>query len=162
MNATNKRKMIAAVERLIRSAFSTVSLEDGVGLNEGLEIDSYASNFDRAAARQVDEKQDWSLIPSQELNAAATSLAYFDAKGMRFHLPAFLIADLHGQLDQDVRFHLTTRGLDDRYSLFTSEQKLAVRRYLELQLALLPEPNAQFEQCSIRDSIDGFWGVSVE
>lgn len=159
MNANSKRKAIVALEQEIRNAFSGVVLDDGVGLTEGLEIDSYASAEDRAAARANDEKLDWSSIPPELLNGAATSLAFFDAKGMRFHLPAYLIADLQGTLDQDIRFHLNTRGLDKRFSMLTESQKVAVRHYLELQLELLPEWNLQFEESMIRDSINGFWSV---
>jgi len=159
VNANSKRKAIVALEQEIRNAFASVVLEDGVGLTEGLEIDSYASAEDRAAARANDEKLDWSSIPPELLNGAATSLSFFDAKGMRFHLPAYLIADLQGSLDQDIRFHLNTRGLDGRFSMLSQQQKAAVRHYLELHLELLPEPNLQFEQTAIRDSISGFWSA---
>lgn len=92
------------------------------------------------------------------MNGAAASLCYFDAKGMRFHLPAYLIADLRGQLTQDIRFHLNTRGLDERYSLLTAAQREAVRQFRTLQLDLLPEPNLQFEGETIRAAVDGYWG----
>ncbi len=77
---------------------------------------------------------------------------------MRFHLPAYLIADLRGQLTQDIRFHLNTRGLDERYSLLTAAQREAVRQFRTLQLDLLPEPNLQFEGETIRAAVDGYWG----
>jgi len=157
VNSNSKRKAIQAVEDAIRAAFDGVTLEDGVGITEGLEIDAYAGPEARANARQHDEKDDWASIPYDLLNSAATSLSFFDAKGMRFHLPAYLIADLRGQLTQDIRFHLVARGLDHRFSLLSAEQRSAVRRYLELQLELLPEPNLQFEQSAIRESINGFW-----
>ena len=159
VNSSSKRKAIGAVAKEIINAFADVKLEDGVGLTEGLEIDACASAEDRSAARANDETQDWSLIPPELLNGAATSLSFFDAKGMRFHLPAYLIADLQGTLNQDIRFHLNTRGLDERFSLLSQKQKDAVRHYLELQLELLPEPNVQFEQSAIRDSINGFWSA---
>jgi len=159
VNSASKRKAIQAVENLIITAYSGVTLEDGIGLYEGLEIDSYASAKERAAARQKDEKENWTKIPVDLLNGAATSLSYFDAKGMRFHLPAYLVADLRGQLHQDIRFHLNTNGLDLRFSLLNSQQRLAVRCYLQLQLEILPEPNLQFEGSAIQNSINGFWGI---
>jgi hypothetical protein len=159
VNSNSKRKATHAVEQLIRRAFSGVTLEDGVGLWEGLEIDSYSDGDVRAAARENDEKMDWAAIPVELLNGAATSLTYFDAKGMRFHLPAYLIADLRGELHQDIRFHLNSRALDRRFSLLSPEQKAAVRHYLELKLEMLPAPNFQFEQSAIRESINGFWAA---
>jgi len=160
VNAKSERKAIAAVQNAIFHAFAGVALNHGVGLSEGLEIDSYADVETRSAARASDEKNDWTAIPASELNGAATSLAYFDAAGMRFHLPAYLIADLRGHLDQDVLFHLIHRGLDDRYSLSSEQQRAAVRSYLALQLELLPQPNRQFQQQSILETINGFWSES--
>lgn len=157
MNTNSKHKAIQAVEQAIVAAFAGVTLDDGVGLMEGLEIDSYSGPAARAAARETDEKHDWSRIPVDKLNGAATSLSFFDAKGMRFHLPAYLMADLRGQLTQDVRFHLNTRGLDERFSLLTTAQRHAVRMFLELQLEILPQPNLEFEESMIRNSIAGFW-----
>jgi len=104
---------------------------------------------------------DWNVLVNantklQAIEAVEQSVR-FDAKGMRFHLPAYLIADLRGQLTQDIRFHLNTRRMDDRYSLLTAAQREAVRQFLVLQLDLLPEPNLQFEGKSIRASVDGYW-----
>jgi hypothetical protein len=157
MNTNSKHKAIQAVEQAIVAAFAGVTLDHGVGLMEGLEIDSYSGPEVCAAASETDEKDDWSRIPVDVLNGAATSLSYFDAKGMRFHLPAYLIADLHGELTQDVRFHLNTRGLDERFSLLTTAQRQAVRMFLELQLEILPQQNLEFEEPTIQNSIDGFW-----
>ena len=157
LNANTKLKAIQAVEQSVRLAFAGVTLEDGVGLMQGLEIDSYAGADAEAAARETDEKEDWTRIQVEVLNGAATSPCYFDAKGMRFHLPAYLIADLRGLLTQDIRFDLNTRGLDERYSLLTAAQREAVRQFLVLQLELLPEPNLQFEGKTIRASVEGYW-----
>jgi hypothetical protein len=40
------------------------------------------------------------------LNACYSSLSFFDAEGMRFPLPAFLIAELNGGYLQDMSFQL--------------------------------------------------------
>jgi hypothetical protein len=71
-----------------------------------------------------------------DLNRCASSLSFFDAEGMRFHLPAYLIADLEGTLEQDVVFHLTCfdqRELSWLMAL-SDAQRDAVREYLLLQL----------------------------
>jgi len=68
--------------------------------------------------------------------------------------------DHRGQLTQDIRFHLNTRGLDDRDSLLTAAQREAVRQFLVLQRDLLPEPNLQFEGKTIRASVEGCQGTS--
>ena len=77
----------------IKEAFKNVLLDGGIGLSEADAIDGYRDETLKAACRAKDEKLDWNSIPSCELNNYYTSLNFFDAKGMRFHLPAFMISD---------------------------------------------------------------------
>ena len=43
-------------------------------------------------------QQDWTLLPSELLDAHSGSLNFFSEAGLRFFLPAYLIADLNEQL----------------------------------------------------------------
>ncbi len=55
----------------------------------------------------------WSSIEPGFLDAHAGALSFFSQAGFRFFLPAYLIADLHGQLKTaDPLFHLT-QGFSD-------------------------------------------------
>lgn len=150
---------IQAVDRLIRDAFSGVTLEDGIGLLQGQEIDDYADIKTQLAARDHDEKQDWTRIPVDRLNAAHSSLCFFDPKGMRFHLPAYLIADLTGKLEQGIFFHLTYTGDNARsaFSAFTADQRHAVHQFLLVHLATLDEPNYEFQHSSVEQAIAEYW-----
>jgi len=76
------------VKARIRDAFGDVQLGSGVGLREAQALDDYAGDADRAARRAFDRKTDWQSIASAELNECNSSLSFFDAEGMRFHLPA--------------------------------------------------------------------------
>ena len=80
----------------IRDAFAGVTLGNGVGLREANGLDDYADSRTLAAYRSQDEKLDWSAISAADLDDCASSLGFFDADGMRFHLPAYLVADLEG------------------------------------------------------------------
>lgn len=91
----------------IKEAFKDVDLDDGIGLSEADALDSYADGKLRRECRQNDEKNDWRVISSADLNKYNSSLSYFDAKGMQFHLPAFLIADINGQYMYGMSFVLT-------------------------------------------------------
>ncbi|WP_424651850.1 DUF6714 family protein [Capnocytophaga gingivalis] len=66
------------------------------------------------------------------LNQYYVALCYFDPEGMRFHLPAFLIADLQGQFRFDLVY--TFIHLDEykeqQFSLLNAQQKQAVAQYL--------------------------------
>ncbi|MCA9062916.1 MAG: hypothetical protein KDA96_07650 [Planctomycetaceae bacterium] len=149
----------ARIEQLIRDAFACVTLEDGIGLFEGQAIDSYAGPKAQAAARLNDETRNWGRIPVDALNAAHSSLSFFDAKGMRFHLPAFLIADLRDELQQGIVFHLMYAGDDaeSRFSLLNAKQRAAVQQFLLYHLRTTPEPERTFAGPMIDKAIADFW-----
>ena len=51
---------------------------------------------------------DWSQVAAEVLDANSEALSFFSEGGFRFFLPAYLIADLEGQLQTaDPLFHLT-------------------------------------------------------
>jgi hypothetical protein len=77
---------------IINHAFHQVELDDGIGLSEADAIDDHRELQYRLECKKNDEKKTWTIIPSPLLNQYYCSLSYFDAKGMRFHLPAFMVA----------------------------------------------------------------------
>ena len=130
-----RRSMTDAEQRiaeLIRKAFQGVALGNGIGLRQAQGLDDYANSKTLARYRERDEKEDWSRIPASELNECYSSLSFFDAEGMRFHLPAYLIAGIEGKLACDVMFHLTC--IDEyktsQLSGLNAIQRNAVREYL--------------------------------
>ncbi|MBK9191620.1 MAG: hypothetical protein IPM77_08950 [Crocinitomicaceae bacterium] len=78
----------------IKSSFQNVKLEDGIGLWEGQGLDDYADEREILKLRLRDERNNWDTISYEDLAYAQSSLSFFDAKGMRFCLPKFLIFDL--------------------------------------------------------------------
>ena len=125
----------ARVAQLVREAFQGVTLGNGVGLRQGQGLDDYEDAATRAALRLSDEKDDWTNISGADLNRCYSSLSFFDAEGMRFHLPAYLIADLEGTFDHDMDFHLFyfESGEDERFRLLNEEQRDAIRQFLLLR-----------------------------
>ncbi|MBW9074967.1 hypothetical protein JNB72_18345 [Agrobacterium deltaense] len=119
---------IANAKAAVREAVAGVTLGGGVGLSEAQALDDYASNEVRAARRAGDEKSDWSAIPLKDLNRHSGSPAFLDAEGMRFHLPAYMIADLDGDYRHEFAPYL--RGCPERFSLLTPLQRNAVEIYL--------------------------------
>lgn len=91
----------------IESAFEAVVLGDGVGLWQGQALDDYATTDEVQAARDKDEKHDWRRLAPKDLNRCHSSLSFFDAYGMRFHLPAFMITDLRGEFEHSLEFSIT-------------------------------------------------------
>src|SRR5690242_3758393 len=92
---------------LIRNAFRGVTLGSGIGLWEGQAIDDYEDAETREKYRQRDEKCDWERLSIEDLNRCQSSLSFFDPEGMRFHLPAFVIAEIEDKMDIGCIFHLT-------------------------------------------------------
>ena len=155
---TNDKTRVA---ELIREAFQGIGLGNGVGLMQGQGLDDYADSKTIAAYRSKDEKDDWSIIPISDLNSCHSSLSFFDAEGMRFHLPAFLIADLEGTFDQDVVFNLTYFEHDAMscFAILSDSQRNAVREFLLLRLS---DPNCEFERPMIEKALSEYWTATEE
>ncbi len=136
-------------------AFSGVTLGSGVGLLEADGLDNYATEQQLAEYRANDEKLDWTALPLKSLNAYSSSLSFFDAEGMRFHLPAFLITDMRGLYDHNLVFNLSQSTLiQDQCALLTSEQRAVVRKYLEFAAE---EEKFEFEHDHILRALESYW-----
>lgn len=146
----------ARVEILIKDAFRDVTLGNGIGLLQGQGLDDYADSETLAAYRSRDEQHDWSRIPVEALCRCHSSLSFFDAEGMRFHLPAYLIADLEDTLNQDIIFHLTYFGnrIESLFDILSLPQRNAVREYLLLRLS---DPEYEFESARIEAALKANW-----
>ncbi len=140
----------------ITQAFKDVALEDGIGLSEATAIDDYKDEQFRNACRQNDEKHNWITISSDSLNHNYTSLSFFDAKGMRFHLPAFMICEIKGEYRFGMAFALT--HLSDytktQFALLTTKQREVIKLFLEY---LANDPNYEFEKPTIEAAIKSYW-----
>jgi len=150
MNA--KRERVAS---LIRDAFHGVTLGNGVGIWEGRALDDYADGHGIAAARQRDERMDWSAITIDDLSECESSLSFADAEGVRFLLPAFLLAQLEDSLPAGVTFDLTRRHRpEEHFATLSPAQRTAVREFL---LVLRDEPNYAYYRADIDRSLGTLW-----
>lgn len=141
----------------IREAFAGVTLGAGVGLYEAQGLDDYASEEKCAQYREKDEKIDWQVFSAEDLNQCYSSLSFFDAEGMRFHLPAYLIADLNDEYGFGMATTLTQYGiLSDQFSLLNTEQRAAVRAYLQF---IENEPEYEFDREHIQRALTGYWSI---
>ncbi|HLH53838.1 MAG TPA: DUF6714 family protein [Verrucomicrobiae bacterium] len=140
----------------IREAFRGVTLGNGVGLLEGQALDDYADQATREAYREQDEKDDWQHIPLGALNRCHSSLSFFDAEGMRFHLPAFLLAELNGDLAVSVVYHLSEVPAysENQLVALSVEQRKAVRKFL---LLVRDMPDYEFERPHIERALLDYW-----
>ena len=131
-------------------------LGDGIGLSQANGIDDYEPENVLQQLREADEKNDWRRIKIEDLNKYHSSLSFFDAEGMRFHLPACMIADLREQYNRSV-LHVVADTSGYGYELcrlFSSKQKRAVISYLEYQYSI---NECQNSRGPITRSLDDFW-----
>ncbi|RYD19233.1 MAG: hypothetical protein EOP88_19765 [Verrucomicrobiaceae bacterium] len=136
----------------IRAAFKGVTLGNGIGLSQARALDDHVDHAASSAYRENDEKDDWERIPKEVLDRYRGSLVFLDAEGMRFHLPAYLIADLEGESGHDMGWELTLTGYS-RFSLLNKEQRMAVRSYLQL---LASDPDHTFDRPAILSALEDF------
>ncbi len=148
---------------LIRAAFAGVVLGEGIGLRQAQGLDDCADARTMEAYRAQDEKGDWSSIPVADLDRCYSSLSFFDADGMRFHLPAYLVADLEGTLQTaDVLFHLVyfmAQGAESCFDTLSPAQREAVREFLLLRLS---DPAEEFGHPMIEAALRDYWAVRKE
>ncbi len=138
----------------IRKAFQNVTLENGVGLNQAQGIDDYEDAQTLKKLRAMDEKMNWETIPSSELNRCNSSLSFFDAKGMRFHIPRFMIAELNNEYSFGLIFTLTNVSSKSQFSDLAKEQREVISLFLEY---LLKDDEYEYERETIRLALDNYW-----
>jgi hypothetical protein len=83
---SRRRALLAEIEE----AFDGVSREDGMTLHESIAIDDYKSEEEQRAARLLDTEKRWQDIPDDEIEGRESALSFFDAKGFRYYIPAFM------------------------------------------------------------------------
>lgn len=139
----------------IDTAFADVVLGDGIGLFEAQAIDDYESQEVQKTQREKDEKINWRSITNEALLSCRSSLSFFDADGMRFHLPAFIVGSIRGQIDDPI-FHLTHLSDHAKSQLvtLTNAQKNAIIEYLTW---CLTEDEFQIDCGNITRALDEFW-----
>jgi hypothetical protein len=140
----------------IETAFAGVTLGGGIGLHEAQGLDDYAHAASCAAYRATDEKDDWHRIPAEALRHCNSSLSFFDAEGMRFHLPAYLLADLRGEYGFGMEFCLTSLSHHNirQFALLSPEQRAAVRAFL---MFMLDDRDHELHRLDIVRALAEFW-----
>lgn len=149
------------IQDQIQDAFADVVLGEGIGLWQAQGIDDYKSLAECLVLRERDEKLDWLKISAQDLNKCNSSLSFFDAQGMRFHLPAFLIADIKGEWGFDLIFRLCiVNDSTQQFVLFNDAQREAVKAYL-YWVATAPDYGLIHRDLIVKTLVDGYWASDV-
>ena len=78
----------------ITAAFDGVLREDGITLHEAKAIDDWKPFEELQAVKQPDTEKCWQDVSDEKLLASNSPLPFFDAKGFRYYLPAFMLCGL--------------------------------------------------------------------
>ncbi len=144
------------LKRLIRQAFESVKLGEGIGLWEAQAIDDYEPPKIRKERRARDQTESWQNIPDEDLRQCESSLSFFDAAGMRFHIPAFMIAEINGNSSVGPIYSLT--DLFDytleQFAALSDPQRNAVSEFLLYLDSLEPEG---FDRERIQKALADYW-----
>ena len=156
------KQSISTLKRVIHDAFDGVRLGQGVGLWEGQALDDYECFETRQQARLRDEKVSWEKVSVEDLNRCASSLSFFDAEGMRFHLPAFMMLEINGEDEAGgLMFHLT--HLDEymisRYSMLNQTQRDAIFDFLRWCQG---RPEYEYDEPELTQAMNGYWSKNAE
>ena len=146
---------IEQVAEEVKSAFAGVVLGSGIGLWQAQAIDDYQTEVIQKKERERDEKENWSLLEDSILQRCHSSLSFFDADGMRFHLPAFILASMKGEVDDPIfqLTHLDEYGLS-RFVSLKDDQRNAIVIYLTW---CLESDEYKFERPNIENSLNEYW-----
>jgi hypothetical protein len=144
------------LESRIRAAFADCRLGDGIGLLEADAWDMCADPNKPREARERDERQDWQSLSRADLSWCNTALCFTDAVGYRFLVPAFMLADLDGDIDEMIIIHLSLTKEDPHgtRSQLNCAQIEAIIEFLEL---FLDDPDSRFHHPKITEALDAFW-----
>lgn len=145
--------------KIITCAFQGVQLGKGIGLWQGQAIDNYEINETQAEASKRDEILDWTKIPIANLNTCEAALSYFDAEGMRFHIPAFMISEINGTYHYEL---LSVIAFDEHSASYRKAQFEALNQKQRESIIVmlkwcLANPGYDYHHDDIRRTLDEYW-----
>lgn len=129
------------IKNVIENAFSNVTLDGGISLEQTKVIDNYGrgvTDKEFAALPKKEVTDNWQEIPIYLLNEA-DCLAHFDRKGFRYYIPALMLRLLENYDSSSMMtietlsiLYPKSEGWEYLYSLLDEQQKQAVALYLEI------------------------------
>lgn len=140
----NQDEKRATLIREITEVFDGVRREDGVTLHETEAIDDYASAAERGRSRAKDREKRWQDVPDEDLSTH-DGFAFFDPKGFRYYLPAYLVwyVKYFDSCDSDTFpsvIHSLGGGSRESigsykqlFEVFTQAERRVIARFLEFE-----------------------------
>jgi hypothetical protein len=163
-----RRPVVATeLERLITAAFADVRLDGGTTLREARERDNHGSRQEIALAALVRHER-WQDVDEDTLEDCCDALAFLDARGYRFYLPAYLryyarclaateeeklVCDAHLGMAHRLWWHtLDANRHTEQYALLDDGQRSAIAVYLRALVEV-----DDYHESDAKEFLDAFW-----
>ncbi len=152
------------IRKLIEKAFSGVTLDGGISLEQTKVIDNYGrgvtvEEFSALPSKEV--TNNWKEIPISQLDEAEC-LAHFDRKGFKYYIPALMLRLLANYDSSSMMsigtisfLYPTRKDWEYFYSELTEQQTQAIALYLEA-LPGLVELGTE-DKTRVKRALDKFW-----
>ena len=141
-----------ALIAIIHRVFAGVQLEGGTTIHEA-DLEGIGNTQAQMEARAKDPETDWKDVPDWKIAQFPDALSFFDLKGWRFYIPAYMCWTLKNwRTCQSHTANFTIWGFDPnpctewavrRYQTLSDEQAKAVFLFLDFfrKYSGEPEPN---------------------
>ncbi len=124
--------------RAIEEAFGGVRRGNGVTLHEADAMDDGATGETLIRARAKDSERRWQDVSPEAMERMYSALAFLDAEGFRFYIPAYMTWTLgnyanSGSMTVDNTIYSlwpNARGSEARYAMLTAAQKRCIAQFL--------------------------------
>jgi hypothetical protein len=155
------------VERAIRDAFAGVKLGEGISLRraEAADVDPMMTARELQPLLLSEITDDWAAVPATDLDRDA--IAYLDARGLRYYLPALMIRLLDAYEPTQMWCIGTIFALDQRQrhppgflELLSPSQRRAIATYVRTLPTLVELGDG--DAARIRRAFRDVWSRELE
>jgi hypothetical protein len=152
------------VIRELEDAFLGVPLGK-ITLHEAEALESYATDVQRRAARELDRERDWRDVPDQAIRECPAALSFLDPESWRFYLPAYIRYGLrytNTDVVDDAIYALNPAGIrqheqviEERFGTLNAAQVRAVCSFL-----LFASRNGDWcDDVFAKEALDDYWSA---
>jgi len=146
----------------IEQAFDGVKREDGTTLQAARVLDDYGSRPDQLEPGQADTQDRWQDISRDTIEELYDAVAFLDAKGFCYYLPAYMVWTLRCGLESDcpaaacVTQELLRPDRQKEAESLTPDQLRATARFLEF----VSQRDEAYGQAAVSagDALERHWG----
>lgn len=137
---------------MIHNAFAGVKLEEGTTIHEAELEGAYDKDEIRWNARGKDQENDWRDVPAWKIEQFHSAIRFFDAKGWRFYIPAYMSWTLKNWRTSNSQtvdsviwsFEPLEEYLIHRFNTLSNEQGASIYAFLDFFRRYTDQPETNY------------------